>query len=80
MATFLRVSGVVLVLMGFMGAGFVLGAKRGGVPTTSVQRFERISDTEAFDTKTGKACSLKDIAPLPGFTLDEPNCSDLAKQ
>ena len=78
MRLFFKISGIVFILLVFLGCGYVAAGKRGTVAET--QRFEHLSDDEGWDTKTGQKCHAKTIAPLPGFTNDEPNCADLAKQ
>jgi len=52
---FFRVSGIVAVLLVFMGCGALVARK----PAVILEppRFERISDTTALDTKIGKVCS-----------------------
>lgn len=87
MKLFFRVSGIVLTLLVFLGCGVLIGAKRpvmmaSGQPT---ERFQQISDTEAFDTKTGQKCLTEYVTgpnALPGFHVDLPEayCQDLAKQ
>jgi hypothetical protein len=70
-----KLCAVMVVGLVFLGAGVLVGARR---PSA---RFERISEFEAFDTKTGQRCSItKPIAytsaPVPqGITLDPPGTS-----
>jgi hypothetical protein len=83
MSLFLRVSGIVLILFVFLGAGVVIGEKHGASrnmvaiqPVTSY-RFQPIADGKALDTKTGRVCFP--IALPAGATLDDgtPSCPTL---
>ncbi len=61
----------------FLGVGYKLGEVRIQAQTRSSVRFEKLSDSEALDTWTGKKCSL--IIVPSGLKLDgpEPTCSSL---
>ena len=59
MRLFFKVSGIVFVLLVFMGCGYVAGAKR-EAPTTVIQseKFVKLTSTTAFDTRNGTTCDL----------------------
>lgn len=73
-----KLCAVTFVCLIFLGAGLMIGAKR---PSA---RFERISDIEAFDTKTGQKCrtvSVQDPDRPPGWSNSpEGLCADISKQ
>jgi hypothetical protein len=54
---FLRVSGIVAVLLVFLGAGYEFGHKP-SVVVNATQRFLPNGDGTAFDTITGKTCQM----------------------
>lgn len=75
MSLFFRVSGIALTLLVFLGAGVLIGSHRPLEP-----RFRQVSDTRAFDTKTGQICGTNAVSVPPGLTLQTPYCMDIAKR
>lgn len=89
MSLFFRVSGIVLTLMVFLGCGILIGAHKPATVMAS-GRFEKLTETTAFDTKTGQTCDTKpDYSfngngppPPNGFRKDtgNPLCSELSSR
>lgn len=96
MNLFFRISGIVAVLGLFLGAGIEIGAKRGSDRTVQAsERFQKLTDTTAFDPQTGQVCKTTPRVEYsghgvpPGVTLDAPGaaitpdppqCEELAKR